>query len=270
MGKIRFPHLGFDVSMGNSFSIFGFEIAFYGIIIALGMIAGAFVAYRDAKRTGQRVDDYVDYTLFGIIGAIVGARLYYVAFEWDYYKENLSEIVNLRAGGLAIYGGIIGGLVAILLFARKRRINPFILTDMVVPPVALAQAIGRWGNYFNMEAFGREIIDPAWQFFPIAVQIPTASGYVWHMATFFYESMWDLATFCILWWFRKRARYSGHVTLCYLFLYGLGRAFIEGLRTDSLMLGSFRVSQLLSISLTFLAAVLLFLNQLKHRNTKEL
>ncbi len=246
------------------------SIPWYSILIMTGIVLAVFLCSKEEKRLMLAKDTVLDLALLVVPLGIIGARLYYVSFSWQLFRDDPISILYIWQGGLAIYGGIIGGLVAILLFARKRRINPFILTDMVVPAVALAQAIGRWGNYFNMEAFGREIIDPGWQFFPIAVQIPTASGYVWHMATFFYESMWDLATFCILWWFRKRARYSGHVTLCYLFLYGLGRAFIEGLRTDSLMLGSFRVSQLLSISLTFLAAVLLFLNQLKHRNTKEL
>ena len=145
--------------------------------------------------------------------------------------------------------------------------NPFLLTDIIVPGLSLAQGIGRWGNYFNMEAYGREISDPAWQFFPVGVQIPNGSGYTWHMATFFYESCWDICVFAVLWCvIRKRSTKVGTTTLWYLLLYGVGRFFIEGLRTDSLMSGSIRVSQLLSLVLVVASAALLIIrtNRLKN------
>lgn len=258
MGKIRFPHLGFDVSMGNSFSIFGFEIAFYGIIIALGMIAGAFVAYRDAKRTGQRVDDYVDYTLFGIIGAIVGARLYYVAFEWDYYKENLSEIVNLRAGGLAIYGAIIGAVLVLLVYCRIKRKNMLQMLDTIVLGVVVGQIIGRWGNFFNREAYGgfTDCI--------FAMQIPVKDAavvrpdllvfvdgiaHVQVHPTFLYESFFNLILFVILMLFRHKQKFYGETFCRYLLGYGIIRFFIEGMRTDQLMIKNIPVSQALSFVL---------------------
>lgn len=145
-----------------------------------------------------------------------------------------------------------------LLFSLRRNMNPFVLTDMIVPGLSLAQGIGRWGNYFNMEAYGRKITNPAWQFFPLGVQIPAGDGYAWHMATFFYESCWDVTIFLLLWFFiRKRVHQPGTTTLWYLLLYGIGRFFIEGLRTDSLMTGSIRISQLLSLVLALISAVLL-------------
>ena len=145
-----------------------------------------------------------------------------------------------------------------VLFARRRKINPLVLTDLTVPGLALAQSIGRWGNYFNMEAYGREITNPTWLFFPVGVQIPSADGYTWHMATFFYESSWNLMVFLLLWFvIRKRSKAAGTATLWYMLLYGTGRFLIEPLRTDSLMSGSVRVSQLLSLALALVAAALL-------------
>ena len=140
------------------------------------------------------------------------------------------------------------------------------LTDIIVPGLSLAQGIGRWGNYFNMEAYGREITNPAWQFFPAGVQIPSGDGFAWHMATFFYESCWDLLVFAVLWFIiRKRSTKAGTTTLWYLLLYGMGRFFIEGLRTDSLMSGSIRVSQLLSLVLVIVSAAMLIVNAVKKK-----
>ena len=154
MGEIKFPHLGLEFNVGNSFSVFGLEIAFYGIIIALGMIIAALVCFNYVKKSGQDVNLYMDYFLFGIIGAIIGARIYYVLFEWDFYSKFPEEILNLRAGGLAIYGGIIGAVAVLLVFCKIKKAKPLQMLDVIVIGLLIGQIIGRWGNFFNREAYG--------------------------------------------------------------------------------------------------------------------
>ena len=210
----------------------------------------------------------IDAAFWVIPAGLIGARLYYVIFQWDIFAPDPLSILRLWEGGLAIYGGVIGGLLGVLLFAKHRRITPAVMTDMIVPGLALAQSIGRWGNYFNMEAYGRPIANEAWQFFPIGVQIPAGNAYVWHMATFFYESCWDMLVFLLLWFvIRKRSGKPGSTTLCYLLLYGTGRFFIEGLRMDSLMTSTIRVSQLLSLVLVLISSALLLYRSIRRSKT---
>lgn len=255
------------MSIPYSRYIFG-SLPWYGVLIVCGIAAAVTLCIHEEKRLGLKQDTVIDVALWVVPFGIIGARLYYVAFRWDLFASNPLSILRLWEGGLAIYGGIIGGLVAMLLFGRHRKIRPFTLTDMTVPGLALAQSIGRWGNYFNMEAYGREITNPAWQFFPIAVQIPAAEGYAWYMATFFYESCWNLLVFLILWFIiRKRAQRAGTTTLWYMLLYGTGRFFIEGLRTDSLMSGNLRVSQVLSLALVLASAALLITQAIRHKKS---
>ena len=151
---IRFPHLGLTLNPGKSFTVFGIEIAYYGVIIALGMLAGALVAYREAKKTGQKVDDYIDFTLYTLIADIIGARIYYVIFEWDYYSAHPLEIFNLRAGGLAIYGGVIASALTLFIFTKVKKLKFWLMADTAVQGLIIGQIIGRWGNFFNCEAFG--------------------------------------------------------------------------------------------------------------------
>ncbi|MBQ8555125.1 MAG: prolipoprotein diacylglyceryl transferase [Clostridia bacterium] len=245
------------------------SIPWYSVLIISGIVLALLLCSREEKRLGLPKDTVVDLALWVIPCGVIGARLYYVAFAWEAFATAPLSILYVWQGGLAIYGGIIGGLAAVLLFAWRRRIAPALLTDMIVPTLALAQAIGRWGNYFNMEAYGAPITDPAWQFFPVGVQIPAADGYTWHMATFFYESMWNLLVFAVLWFIvRRHSSQRGRVTLWYLLLYGAGRCLIEGLRMDSLMSGSIRVSQLLSLLLAVISAVVLILRQVMRKRTK--
>ena len=243
-------------------------LPWYGVLIAIGVLSAFALCVHEEKRMKLKQDTVIDLAFWVIPLGIIGARLYYAAFNWKVFAGDPLSILRVWEGGIAIYGAVIGGLIGILLFAKKHKMEPFTLTDIIVPGLALAQGIGRWGNYFNMEAYGREIANTAWHFFPIGVQIPNGTGYTWHMATFFYESCWDIIVFSLLWFIiRKRATMPGTTTLWYLLLYGLGRFFIEALRTDSLMLGSVRVSQLLSLLLVLIAGTMLIIRTARHKNT---
>ncbi len=237
--------------------VFG-TLPWYSVLIVSGICLALFLALREEKRLGLPKDTVIDLALWLIPSGIVGARLYYVLFTWEMFRSDPLRIFRIWEGGLAIYGAVLGGLAAAVLFSRKRKLSLATLTDMIVPGLAIAQAIGRWGNYFNMEAYGAPVTDARWQFFPAAVLIPGLSGGVWHQATFFYESMWDLLVFIALMATRRRMRRAGDTTLWYVALYGAGRFVIEGLRTDSLMLGSLRVSQGLS-GMMVLSVLVVFL-----------
>ena len=221
--------------------LFGF-LSIYGLLIACAILLAVILCEREARRRGLPRDTGIDMPLWAVPPAVIGARLYYVIFRWDYYAKNPVSALYFWQGGLAIYGAVIGGFIGLCLFSRKSRLPLLTLLDIAAPVVILGQAIGRWGNFFNGEAYGSAVTNPAWQFFPVAV---FADG-AWHLATFFYESCWNLAGFLFLWFYRRRQQRPGDVFLRYLAWYGLGRAVIEGLRADSLMWGGVRVSQVLS------------------------
>lgn len=255
------------MSIPYSRYIFG-NIPWYGVLIASGVLIAISLCMYEEKRLRLKEDTIIDLAFWVIPLGIIGARLYYALFNWQVFAGDPLSVLRVWEGGIAIYGAVIGGLLGVLLFSRRRRMNPFVLTDIIAPGLSLAQGIGRWGNYFNMEAYGREISNAKWQFFPVGVQIPNGTGYTWHMATFFYESFWDVLVFAVLWFVvRKRSQKAGTVTLWYLVLYGIGRFFIEGLRTDSLMSGNIRVSQLLSLILIFLSISLLIVNTIKKKKS---
>jgi len=236
------------------------ELPWYGMLIVAGVLAAMALCIHEEKRLHMKEDTMIDLAFWAIPLALVGARAYYAIFNWQVFAADPWSVLRIWEGGIAIYGAIIGGLIGVLCFSMRHGIPAFQLTDIIAPGLALAQGIGRWGNYFNMEAYGREITNPALQFFPIGVQIPGPNGYTWHMATFFYESCWDVIVFVLLWFvIRKRSVKNGTVTLWYLLLYGSGRFMIEGLRTDSLMSGSIRVSQLLSLLLAVFAGIMLII-----------
>ncbi|MDO5022733.1 MAG: prolipoprotein diacylglyceryl transferase [Eubacteriales bacterium] len=230
------------------------NINLYGLLIAAAITIGYFLCAKEEKARQLPKDTAIDIVLYSIPFAIIGARLYYVAFAWNSFKYNIISIFYIWQGGLAIYGGIIGGLFGLYLLSKKRHLPLPLLTDVISPSLILGQAIGRWGNYFNQEAHGKIVQDIAWQFFPAAVNI---SGQ-WYYATFFYESAWNLIGFIFLYLSRKKY-YKNHgiITIWYITVYSLGRMVIEMMRTDSLMLGSIRVSQGLSILLFVIAVVLL-------------
>ena len=269
--EVVFPHLGIDIHVNSTaFSIGGLDIQWYGLLITLGLLLAMIYAFTQVRKYGLNPDRFLDAVIGGIIGGIVGARAYYVILEWDTYAGDWKSIFNLRQGGLAIYGGILGGAIALLLFCAVRHMPLLQLADVLVPALALGQGIGRWGNYFNMEAYGRLITNPQWQFFPAAVLIPVDSGYEWHMATFFYESCVDVLIFLVLWFgVRKRKRWNGQLLAVYMLMYGIGRAVIEGLRMDSLYSGSIRISQIVSITLAAVGLIWLLIGTFARKNPQR-
>ena len=279
---IRFPHLGLTLNPGKSFTVFGIEIAYYGVIIALGMLAGALVAYREAKKTGQKVDDYIDFTLYTLIADIIGARIYYVIFEWDYYSAHPLEIFNLRAGGLAIYGGVMASALTLFIFTKVKKLKFWLMADTAVQGLIIGQIIGRWGNFFNREAFGGYTDS----LFAMQLPVSEAKGitqeliehlvtidgvsYVQVHPTFLYEGTWNLLLFIGICLYKRHKKFDGEIFAIYLMGYGVGRFIIEGLRTDQLVikaLGGIAASQVLSIILIVLAVAFVIYNrvQLKKR-----
>jgi phosphatidylglycerol:prolipoprotein diacylglycerol transferase len=281
--QINFPNLGiFLEHVGKNFSVFGFEIAFYGCTMATGIIAGYLLAAREAKRTGQNPDDYLDMLLYAVFFAIVGARLYYVAFSWDYYKENLLNILNLRQGGLAIYGGIIGAFTTVYFFAKKRKLSFGQMLDTACPGLAAGQVIGRWGNFFNREAFGDytdglfamqlpvsavrsgEITEKMWEH----MEVINGVEFIQVHPTFLYEGLWNLGVIIFLYIYRDHKKFTGELVLWYLVLYGVGRFWIEALRTDQLLIPGigFPISQLLGAVLAVSGLIAIVIGHKRVKN----
>ena len=283
--QINFPNLGiFLEHVGKNFSVFGFEIAFYGCTMATGIIAGYLLAAREAKRTGQNPDDYLDMLLYAVFFAIIGARLYYVIFSWDYYKDNLLSILNLRQGGLAIYGGIIGAFTTVYFFAKKRKLSWLQMLDTACPGLALGQVVGRWGNFFNREAFGDytnglfamqlpvsavrsgEITEKMWEH----MEVIDGIQFIQVHPTFLYEGLWNLGVIIFLFIYRDKKKFQGELVLWYLALYGVGRFWVEALRTDQLLIPGigFPISQLLGAVLAVSGLIAIFIGHKKAKVTE--
>ena len=229
----------------NLFGIEGFNIAWYGVIIGFGMVLATCIAAWRAQKAGYKSDLIIDFVLFAVPIAIICAHIYYVTFEWEYYSQDLSRIFAIREGGLAIYGGVIGGVATAIVFCKIQKFPFLKLMDFAMPSLLLGQIIGRWGNFTNQEAFGNLITNPDLQFFPYGVYIDDLQE--WHQATFFYESAANLVLFIIMMIVARRVKKDGWMTVLYLVGYGAIRCFIEGLRTDSLyLIPGVRVSQVLS------------------------
>lgn len=271
---IGFVHLGIAIqNLRNSISVFGFQIAYYGIIIGMGMLAGIWIAQADAKRRGQNPEVYLDFALYGIVCSIIGARIYYVIFEWDYYKDNLMQIFNLRAGGLAIYGGVIAAAITLITYTRVKKLSFFSMADSGVLGLIAGQMIGRWGNFFNCEAFGGytdsllamriklSLVNESMLNDDVLSHLIVENGtnYIQVHPTFLYESLWNLGLLCLMLWYRKRKKFDGEMLWIYFLGYGIGRFWIEGLRTDQLLFFNtgIPVSQALSIVLILIASVVL-------------
>lgn len=275
---ISFPNLGIEIEkLNNTFTVFGIEIAYYGLIIGIGVLLGAALAFREAKKTGQNVEDYIDLALYGVVFAIIGARIYYVIFEWDYYSGHPEKIIRIDEGGLAIYGGIIAAVLTCIVLAKIKKLSFWQMADTGCLGLITGQIIGRWGNFFNREAFGGDSdglfamrID-TWDT-DVAVTVPEsvhyiddAGRYIQVQPTFLYESCWNLMVLILILIFKKHKKYNGEVFLWYIFGYGAGRSIIEGFRTDQLLIPGteIAVSQALSIVLVILVGILLIYNRVK-------
>lgn len=273
---IDFPNLGIHLkSVGDHITVFGFDIAYYGIVI----LAGLMMAVMEAKRTHQNVEDYNDLAIYGVIFSIIGARAYYVIFSWDMYKDDIKSIINIREGGLAIYGGVITAIVVVFIFAKIKGLLPFLLFDIGGFGLITGQMIGRWGNFFNREAFGEYTNGLFAMRLPVdAVRSSDITTKMWNHAetvkgvmyiqvhpTYLYESLWCLMVLIIMLLYRKHKKFAGEVFLIYLLGYGLGRFWIEGLRTDQLLLPKvgLPVSQLLAGAIVVISAILIIAGRKK-------
>lgn len=284
--SIDFPNIGIHLeNVGKSIEVFGLEIAFYGIVIGLGVMAGIAMAAMEAKRTGQNPDTYYDLAIYAVIFSVIGARLYYVVFSWDQYKNDLLSVFNIRQGGLAIYGAVIAAVITVYVFAKVKKISFLQLVDTAVLGLVLGQIIGRWGNFFNREAFG-EYTDSL-----LAMRLPldavrssdvtelmmkhveTIKGvsYIQVHPTFLYESLWNLGVLFFLLWWRKHKKFEGEIFLMYLLGYGVGRFWIEGLRTDQLLIPGVKlpVSQVLAAVLVVVSIVTIFIIKRKKKELPE-
>ncbi|MDR7870091.1 MAG: prolipoprotein diacylglyceryl transferase [Tissierellaceae bacterium] len=232
-----------------AFEIIGIPIRWYGIFIAFAFLIGTIIAIREAKRKGINEEIVIDLLLFAVPAALIGARIHYVIFSWDIYRDNPIEALNFRGGGLAIHGGIIGAVIVALIFCKVRKQNFWELADITAPSIILGQAIGRWGNYTNQEAFGGPT-DLPWGIMINGTKVHP---------TFLYESIWNFLVFLfLLWYSRNKSKVDGEVFLLYIALYSFARFFIEGLRTDSLMWGPIRVAQLISVVSIIIAAIIFY------------
>ena len=276
---IDFPNLGIHLkSVGDHITVFEFDIAYYGIVIGIGILAGLMMAVMEAKRTHQNVEDYNDLAIYGVIFSIIGARAYYVIFSWDMYKDDIKSIINIREGGLAIYGGVITAIV-VFIFAKIKGLSPFLLFDTGEFGLITGQMIGRWGNFFNREAFGEYTNGLFAMRLPVdAVRSSDITTKMWNHAetvkgvmyiqvhpTYLYESLWCLMELIIMLLYRKHKKFDGEVFLIYLLGYGLGRFWIEGLRTDQLLLPKvgLPVSQLLAGTIVVISAILIIAGRKK-------
>ncbi len=280
--SINFPNLGIHLSnVGKTVSIGGFEIAYYGMIIACGMLLGLCLAMWVAKKTRQNPDLYFDVALYAIPVALLGARAYYVIFSWDQYKDNLIHILYFREGGLAILGGVIAAVITFYVYVKIKKQNFWLMVDTGCVGLVLGQIIGRWGNFFNREAFG------GYTDGLFAMQLPlnavrssdvtqemmehlqTIRGvqYIQVHPTFLYESLWNTGVLLMLLFFTKRKKFDGEIFLLYLAGYGIGRFWIEGLRTDQLLLPGIGlpVSQVLSIVVAICSIIVILIQRKKVR-----
>ena len=255
------------------FSIGPITIYWYSVTMLLAVLTGVYLAIKESKKQGMQsfISDLITYA---IIFGIIGARLYYVIFNFDNYKNNILSIFKIWEGGIAIYGAIIGGLLAIIYFAKKKKQSIIKTTDIIVPGLILAQAIGRWGNFFNQEAHGKEVSLEFLQSLPLPKFIIDGMyiNNTYYHPTFLYESIWCILGFIILIILRKLTkRKKGIVTYSYFIWYGIGRMFIEGLRTDSLYLGSFRISQIVSMVLILIGIIGLIISNMKgNKNERKI
>lgn len=283
LSDVNFPHLGIELhNLPMGIEIFGLKIAFYGAIIAFAMVMGYLVAESQAKRFEQSVEKLLDFAIIAIVASVIGARIYYVIFHWETFADHPMQVFNLRTGGLAIYGGVIVAFASVIIFCKVKKLNLGAFADVCIPGLITGQAIGRWGNFFNKEAFGKytdgpfamqvekAVVDAEYRMTeemlhlrypeqPKAVEnileqvekAVTIDGTTFIQAhpTFLYESLWNFAILAFMILYAKKKRFDGEIIMWYMVLYGIGRFWIEGLRTDQLFLWNtgIPVSQLVSV-----------------------
>lgn len=280
--EIRFPHLGIVLEhVGKSIDVFGFSIAYYGIIIAAGMMAAMLICTRLVKKAGLDEDSFFNTAILGIVLSVLGARIYYVFFSWDQYKDNLLDIFNIREGGLAIYGGVISAVLVMWIYSRRKKISLGLLGDIGSIGIILGQIVGRWGNFFNREVFGT-YTDSLF-----AMQLPVKAvrasdltqeildhtalingvEFIQVHPTFLYESIWNLGVLLVMALVYRKKRFNGQVFLIYLGGYGLGRFWIEGIRTDQLLIPgtTWPVSQVLAAAMVAAAGISYWIMNRKYR-----
>ena len=270
VADIAFPHLGIYLrNVPRSFSIFGFSIAFYGVIIGLGIFCGILLAAHIAKKEQLNPDLIWDFAIYAIIFSIIGARIYYVIFRWDLYQDDLLSIFNTRKGGLAIYGAVIAAFITLWVYCRVKKQKFLQIADICVPALVLGQIIGRWGNFMNREVFGEYTDSLLAMRLPIdavrssdisesiASHIIEGTNYIQVHPTFLYEGLWNLALLLFMLVYRQHKKFQGEMWLLYLGGYGLGRAWIEGIRTDTLFIPhtTIAVSQVLAAVLVVAALI---------------
>ena len=283
--SINFPNLGIHLEhVGQKISIFGFDIAYYGIIIGIGILTGLLMAVWEAKRTKQNPETYYDLALYAVIFSIIGARMYYVLFSWDMYKNDLLSIFNLREGGLAIYGGVIAAMITVFVFSRVKKISFGLLVDTAGLGLILGQIIGRWGNFFNREAFGEYTNNLFAMQLPVDavrasditekmrehMEVINGIEFIQVHTTFLYESVWNIGVLIVLLLWRKHKKFNGEICLMYLFGYGIGRFWVEGLRTDQLQFSNgIAVSQVLAAVLVVVSVVWILIGRRKSVQIKQ-
>ncbi len=287
---IWFPNIGISINSIDKVAIsnflgLGFDIYWYGIIIAAGILVGLFVVQKEAVRTGQKKDIYTDYLLWTVVFCIIGARFYYVIFKWDNFKDNFWEIFAVRNGGLAIYGGIIAAVIVSIIYTRIKKINLGKFLDTAVFGLVIGQVIGRWGNFINREAFGgytdsllsmrykvdqiketsQEVLNNIKEFKIEGTE--QVIEYIQVHPTFFYESMWNLVLFIIMHLYKRNKKFDGEIVSLYFMGYGIGRFWIEGLRTDQLIIGNTGIA--VSQALSFVLAIIFFIVIIYNRRKKS-
>ncbi len=259
--SISFPFLGLEVNPPRGFEIGPISIRFYGVIIAAGLMLAVYYACKRSRQFGLKNDDILDGVLYVTPFAFICARLYYCIFEWERYAANPISVLYIWQGGIAIYGGVIGAVIGVAVFTKVRKIKISAALDLVSLGFLIGQSIGRWGNFFNREAFG-EVTD---SFFRMGLFNQVTGAWEYYHPTYLYESLWNAVGFVLLHFASKHRKYDGQIALGYVAWYGLGRAMIEGLRVDSLWWGPFRVSQLLAaVSCAAAVAVLIWQHFRKH------
>lgn len=302
MYEIRFPNLGIDLKhIGDGFMLGNLEIRFYGVIIAVGFIFGYCMIAMEARRTKQDPELYLDFLLWTVVPSILGARIYYVLFrlhdyirEGQSFKATLLGMLNIRGGGLAVYGGVIAGILTLIIFSRKRKVSTMLMLDTCVMGLLTGQILGRWGNFFNREAFGTYTDS----LFAMAIPVEWFGGknylvrtvnngvitqemidyvrtfdgmeYIQVHPTFLYESLWNLGVLLIIFLYRRHKKFDGEMFALYIWGYGLGRVWIEALRTDSLMLpgANFKVSQLLAAACVVGASIYMIVKRMKGKKNE--